>query len=241
MKTKIAYITGTSSGIGHALALQLLEAEYFVVGLGRSNNIKHSNYEFISLDLRKVEDVQNFNFKQIPADERILINNSGMLGEVLPVGELSANVISDVMNVNTIAPQILINTFIQTFANQKGSLHILNISSGAGKRAIDAWATYCASKAGLLGLMRSWAVEYAPQNILVNAICPGWVNTDMAQNGLQGIADGIGITKNEFFNMAMKSVPSIFPATGLMPSTPSGGPRSSRNISASPLWTPTAP
>ena len=55
--------------------------------------------------------------------------------------------------------------------------------------------------------MRSWAVEYAPENILVNAICPGWVNTDMAQNGLQGIADGIGITKNEFFDIAMQSVP----------------------------------
>ena len=75
INTKIAYITGTSSGIGHALAQQLLEANYFVVGLGRSNNIKHSNYEFISLDLRKVNDVQNFNFKQSPAGERNLINN----------------------------------------------------------------------------------------------------------------------------------------------------------------------
>ena len=55
--------------------------------------------------------------------------------------------------------------------------------------------------------MRSWAVEYAPENILVNAICPGWVNTDMAQSGLQGIADGIGISKSEFYDIAMQSVP----------------------------------
>jgi NAD(P)-dependent dehydrogenase (short-subunit alcohol dehydrogenase family) len=42
---------------------------------------------------------------------------------------------------------------------------------------------------------------------LVNAICPGWVDTQMSQEGLQGIADGIGITKDEFFDIAMQSVP----------------------------------
>lgn len=198
-KTKIAYITGTSSGIGHALALQLLEVNYFVVGLGRSNNIKHSNYEFISLDLRKVEDVQNFNFKQIPADERILINNSGMLGDILPVGELSANIISDVMNVNTIAPQILINTFIQTFANQAGSLHILNISSGAGKRAIDAWATYCASKAALDIFSETVKLEMElreKNNFSIHSVAPGVVDTQMQ--------DRIRAASPEKFKMSQK-------------------------------------
>jgi NAD(P)-dependent dehydrogenase (short-subunit alcohol dehydrogenase family) len=55
--------------------------------------------------------------------------------------------------------------------------------------------------------MRAWAVQYAPEDILVNAICPGWVDTEMSQEGLQGIADGLGITKDEFYNIAMKSVP----------------------------------
>jgi NAD(P)-dependent dehydrogenase (short-subunit alcohol dehydrogenase family) len=55
--------------------------------------------------------------------------------------------------------------------------------------------------------MRSWAIQYAPENILINAVCPGWVNTNMAQEGLQGIADGIGISKAEFFDIAMQSVP----------------------------------
>ena len=199
MKPKIAYITGTSSGIGHALALKLLNENYFVIGLGRSNNIKHSNYEFISLDLRKADVVQNFNFKQIPATERVLINNSGMLGDVLPVGELSSNIISDVMNVNTIAPQILINTFIQTFANQNGSLHILNISSGAGKRAIDAWATYCASKAALDIFSETVKLEMElreKKNFSIHSVAPGVVDTQMQ--------DRIRAASPEKFKMSQK-------------------------------------
>jgi NAD(P)-dependent dehydrogenase (short-subunit alcohol dehydrogenase family) len=84
---------------------------------------------------------------------------------------------------------------------------IVITASVLARLGVANYSAYCASKAGLLGLMRSWAVQYAPDNILVNAICPAWVNTDMAQNGLQGIADGIGISKNDFFDIAMQSVP----------------------------------
>lgn len=69
------------------------------------------------------------------------------------------------------------------------------------------YSAYCASKAGLLGLMRSWAVELALENILVNAICPGWVDTQMSQDGMKGIAKSIGVSKAEFHDMAMQSVP----------------------------------
>jgi NAD(P)-dependent dehydrogenase (short-subunit alcohol dehydrogenase family) len=85
--------------------------------------------------------------------------------------------------------------------------HILITASVLARLGVKNYSAYCASKSGLLGLMRSWAIEYASENILVNAICPGWVNTDMAQQGLQGIADGIGISKNEFYDVAMQSVP----------------------------------
>jgi NAD(P)-dependent dehydrogenase (short-subunit alcohol dehydrogenase family) len=84
---------------------------------------------------------------------------------------------------------------------------IVITSSVLARLGVANYSAYCASKAGLLGLMRSWAVQFAPENILVNAICPGWVDTAMAQEGLQGIADGIGISKAEFFDIAMQSVP----------------------------------
>jgi NAD(P)-dependent dehydrogenase (short-subunit alcohol dehydrogenase family) len=62
---------------------------------------------------------------------------------------------------------------------------------------------YCASKAGLLGMVRAFAAELAPRRIQVNGICPGWVNTDMAWDGLAGISEN----RDEAFEIAMREVP----------------------------------
>ena len=69
------------------------------------------------------------------------------------------------------------------------------------------YSAYCASKAGLLGLTRSFAAELSSEKILVNALCPGWVNTDMAQEGIEGFADALKITKEQAYQEAMKQVP----------------------------------
>ena len=66
---------------------------------------------------------------------------------------------------------------------------------------------YSASKAGLLGLVRSLAAEVAAENVQVNAICPGWVDTDMAWEGLDGIAAGTGGTREDAYREAMRVVP----------------------------------
>jgi len=72
---------------------------------------------------------------------------------------------------------------------------------------VQGYSAYCASKAGLLGLTRSLAAEYSGEKILVNALCPGWVNTDMAQEGIEGFADALKITKEQAYQEAMKQVP----------------------------------
>ena len=69
------------------------------------------------------------------------------------------------------------------------------------------YSAYCASKAGLLGLTRSFAAELSSEKILVNALCPGWVDTDMAQEGIEGFADALKITKEQAYQEAMKQVP----------------------------------
>jgi NAD(P)-dependent dehydrogenase (short-subunit alcohol dehydrogenase family) len=94
---------------------------------------------------------------------------------------------------------------MQAWQDQPG--YILITSSVLARLGVAGYTAYCASKAGLLGLMRSWAVELAPKQILVNAICPGWVETDMSRAGMEGLAAHLGITVDAFHELAMKSVP----------------------------------
>jgi NAD(P)-dependent dehydrogenase (short-subunit alcohol dehydrogenase family) len=115
---------------------------------------------------------------------------------------------NEIINTNLTGTYSTVQYFLEALKRSKNSYkQIVITASVLARLGVANYSAYCASKAGLLGLMRSWAVQYAPENILVNAICPGWVNTDMAQNGLQGIADGIGISKSEFYDIAMQSVP----------------------------------
>ena len=81
--------------------------------------------------------------------------------------------------------------------------HIVVISSILARIAVPGYTGYSASKAGLLGLVRSLAAELAPENVQVNAICPGWVETEMAWAGL----DATGLPRAEAYARAMAEVP----------------------------------
>jgi 3-oxoacyl-[acyl-carrier protein] reductase len=81
--------------------------------------------------------------------------------------------------------------------------HLVIMSSILARIAVPEYTGYSASKAGLLGLVRSFAAELAGDNVQVNAICPGWVDTDMAWSGL----DALPGTREEAYTEAMKAVP----------------------------------
>ena len=84
---------------------------------------------------------------------------------------------------------------------------IIVISSILARLGVPKYSAYCASKAGLLGLTRSWAAEYAQDKILVNAICPGWVDTTMSSKGLQDMADHSGRSIQEIRRIEISRVP----------------------------------
>jgi NAD(P)-dependent dehydrogenase (short-subunit alcohol dehydrogenase family) len=85
--------------------------------------------------------------------------------------------------------------------------HFVVIASVLARIGVPGYTGYCASKAGLLGLTRAFAAELAPENVQVNAICPGWVNTDMAWEGLDMLAAAIGGTREDAYRQAMSEVP----------------------------------
>jgi NAD(P)-dependent dehydrogenase (short-subunit alcohol dehydrogenase family) len=209
---KTYFISGAGSGIGRAIAQKLSSDGHNCVLLGR-------NAENLQQTLKSLSPGNHLVFTADVTDKNSLSKvSSGLDG--ISINGLIANADiggenywgendrwNNIIETNLTGTYNFVNTFLPHLEKAEGEKHILITSSVLARLGVSNYAAYCASKAGLLGLMRSWAVQYAQQQIMVNAICPGWVDTDMAQQGLQGIADGIGITKQEFYDIAMQSVP----------------------------------
>ncbi|MDP2305375.1 MAG: SDR family NAD(P)-dependent oxidoreductase [Pseudomonadota bacterium] len=85
--------------------------------------------------------------------------------------------------------------------------HFVVISSVLARFGVPGYTGYCTSKAALLGMVRAFALELAGQNVQVNAICPGWVDTEMAWEGLDGMAAAMGVTRQKAHDIAMRAVP----------------------------------
>ncbi|MBL7899951.1 MAG: SDR family NAD(P)-dependent oxidoreductase [Crocinitomicaceae bacterium] len=165
-----------------ALANELLKNNFTVVGIGKKNSISHPDFSFLELDLLNQNDVAKFRFPENSYIEVLLINNTGILGDILPVGELTADHFQRVMQVNTVSQQILINEFIHAYLAVKNKVHVINISSGAGKRPIDAWSAYCASKAALDLFSETVNAEMKQRGVEkfhIHSIAPGVVDTKM--------------------------------------------------------------
>ena len=206
-------ITGAGSGIGRAIAIELALHDNNCYLLGRNENNLKETLSLLKNGEHKifVADVANENSLQKVVNENAELIVDGIMANAGIGGENNFGVGDrwhEIINTNLTGTYNTINYFLSMLQmSTQNTKHILITSSVLARLGVANYAAYCASKAGLLGLMRSMAVQYAPQKILVNAICPGWVNTSMAQQGLQGIADGIGITKDAFYDIAMQAVP----------------------------------
>jgi NAD(P)-dependent dehydrogenase (short-subunit alcohol dehydrogenase family) len=97
---------------------------------------------------------------------------------------------------------------VQEHLAPEGLRHMVVVSSCLARFGVPHYTGYCASKTGLLGLTKSLSLELAGDKVQVNAICPGWVDTQMARDGIQGMADAMGKTYDEAFAMAMSAVPA---------------------------------
>lgn len=192
MKT-LYFITGTSSGIGNALTNHILSTDQNVLieGISRTQTIHHQNYKHHTFDLSEIDNLIGF-FGKLDLEKRIktkidkvvLINNAGTLGEVGYVGKISSQDIIQTMNINTIAPFILMNEFLHTFDTDAfGNIEkvIINITSSASQRPTDGWSVYCASKAGLnlFGEVIKEEEKILHQNTQIFNVSVGVVDTNM--------------------------------------------------------------
>lgn len=205
-------ISGAGSGIGRAIAIKLSELNFDCYLLGRNNvhlqktliSLKDGDHYILNADIKSKDSLANtLSILRRPVDA--LIANAGIGGEN-HWGEKDRW--SDIIETNLTGTYQFIQTFLPSLKSSNNTYkHIVMTSSILARLGVANYSAYCASKAGLLGLMRSMAIELAPENILVNAICPGWVNTQMSRDGMEGIAKGIGISTDEFYDIAMQQVP----------------------------------
>lgn len=133
----------------------------------------------------------------------IVVNNAGISG-VTPVDASTTVPWLDIIQTNLVGTYHVIHATVPHIPNGG---RIIMMSSVLGKFGVPGYSAYCAAKTGLIGFTRALALELAPRKITVNALCPGWVDTEMAHSGMRDIAATQGISVEEFKRQAMSRVP----------------------------------
>lgn len=116
------------------------------------------------------------------------------------------------LDVNLTGPLVLVRAALPALVD-RGAGSIVLVSSVNGLASARNSAAYDTAKAGLIGLTRSLAVDYGPQGIRANAVCPGWVVTPMGDEDMDGLASAAGITRDEAYARATANIPLRRPAT----------------------------
>src|ERR1043166_1055149 len=152
-----AIVTGVSRGLGAALARELLDQGFTVLGIGRTSNaaLRGDRYQFAHVDLADAAAADTLltpAFRDI-AKRRpgsvCVLTNAATVNPVGIVGRLSSVEISTALATNLTAAVALANLFCRVFADSKVSRRVINISSGAAEQALPGEAVYCAAKAGI--------------------------------------------------------------------------------------------
>lgn len=197
---KYALITGATGGIGEAIAMELSK-DYNLV-LHCNKNLE--NLEKLKNKLNDICDVKvvsgnlsDFNkceeiVKQLRLenlDIEVLINNAGITKDNL-ILRMKPEDFKEVLEVNLYSAFYMSKLLVKDMMKRKSG-KIINISSISGIRGNIAQTNYSASKAALIGFTKSLAKEMASRNILVNAVAPGFIDTEMTQKLSDTIKDEI--------------------------------------------------
>ena len=189
MKGQVALVTGASRGIGQAISLKLAAEGIFVVATATSEAGAEATVAAITaqggaalavkLDVTNSAEVEAL-FKKIVSEQGrldILVNNAGITKDGLMM-RMKDNDWDSVLDTNLKGSFLCLREASKIMTKARYG-RVINISSVVGEMGNPGQANYCASKAGLFGLTKSAARELAKRNITVNAVAPGFIETDM--------------------------------------------------------------
>lgn len=188
--SKVAFITGGTRGIGKQIAIKLAKNGFDIALNYRKENdeLKNTKNEIeesgakcltVQGDVTSFEDSERMVKEIFDYYERIdvLVNNAGITKDNL-FARMKKEDFEDVINVNLIGTFNVTKNIVPIMMKQKSG-RIINISSVVGISGNVGQANYAASKAGIIGFTKSLAKELGSRNILVNAIAPGFIETQM--------------------------------------------------------------
>ncbi len=197
-----AVVTGGGSGIGAAIAKAMTEAGARVTLLGRNaERLRNKAQELgIESQVTDVTDRGQVVTAFAAAVEQngtvtILVNNAGA-AEAMPFGKMDDALWDSLIAVNLTGVYNCTKAAIGAMA-EAGSGRVVNIASTAALTGYAYVSAYCAAKHGVVGLTRALALEYARKGVTVNAVCPGYTNTEIIEKAIDKIVAATGRSRDE--------------------------------------------
>jgi 3-oxoacyl-[acyl-carrier protein] reductase len=201
MTNRTAFITGASRGIGRACALALSQAGVRVALAARSTaqleelagEIRAQGHEAfaVTIDMASAESIQEAFAKTLKefGPIAILVNNAGITKDGLAL-RMKKDDWDSVLATNLTGSFLATQQVLQHMMRERWG-RVINISSVVGEMGNPGQANYVASKAGLIGLTKALAQEMGSRNITINAVAPGFIETDMTQKLSQELKDNM--------------------------------------------------
>ncbi len=204
---QVALVTGASRGMGKAIA-EALAAQHAKVALC-ARSVADCEATVEGLRARGLEAKAFRVDMSEPASVRacavavrdelgpvdVLVNNAG-IAHSAPFAKTPEEVLRQVLEVNLVGAFLLAQAVVPGMLERRRG-RVVNIASTAGRTGFRYTSAYCASKHGLVGLTRALAVEVASKGVTVNAVCPGWTETDMLEQSAQKIAETTGRSRED--------------------------------------------
>ena len=212
LKGQHAVVTGGGSGIGAAIAAALKQHGASVTLFGRGEQrltvtAEQLGVQYVVADVTVAAEVQQaFGLaaeRQGPVS--ILVNNAGA-AEARPFHKMDDDFWQFMLNVNLTGVYQCTRAVIEPMLRVRYG-RVINIASTAAQRGYAYVSAYSAAKHGVIGLTRSLALEFARKGITVNAVCPGYTDTDIVANSVQNIVAATGRSSAEALADLVKSNP----------------------------------